>query len=164
MQAHIGNIEPGWQRRLHDEFDKDYMQSLSQFLRSERHAGKEIYPDTAEFFHALQATPFEKVKVVILGQDPYHGRGQAHGLCFSVRPGVRPPPSLLNICKEMRTDLGVEPTTNGCLDHWARQGVLLLNAVLTVEAGKAGSHARKGWETFTDRIIHLLVEEKEAPC
>lgn len=161
MQAEIANLEPGWQRRLADEFSKDYMVCLSQFLRSEYDAGKEIYPDEVEFFHALQATPFDQVKVVILGQDPYHGPGQAHGLCFSVRPGVRSPPSLQNIFKEMHSDLGVELTANGCLDRWARQGVLLLNAVLTVEAGKAGSHARKGWETFTDRIIHLLAKEKE---
>lgn len=132
------------------------MASLRQFLQNEREAGKQIYPRANDWFHALDSTPLEQVKVVILGQDPYHGLGQAHGLCFSVQPGVKTPPSLVNIYKELESDLGIERADHGNLDAWAKQGVLLLNAVLTVEAHQAGSHQGKGWEKFTDAIIELV--------
>lgn len=132
------------------------MQDLRAFLLAERNAGKTIYPKGSEWFAALDATPRSKVRVVILGQDPYHGEGQAHGLCFSVRNGVRPPPSLLNIYKELESDLGYKRSSNGNLQNWAEQGVLLLNSVLTVEAGRAASHQGKGWEQFTDAIIRHL--------
>ena len=137
------------------------MQGLSEFLRAELRAGKTIYPPPRCIFAALDATPFEQVKVVILGQDPYHGPGQAHGLCFSVLPGVPPPPSLENIFAEIRRDLGIARPDHGCLIPWARQGVLLLNAVLTVERGLAGSHQGKGWEGFTDSVIDHLNRERD---
>lgn len=137
------------------------MQELRQFLKKERAARKVIYPRGSEFFAALNHTPFASVKVVILGQDPYHGANQAHGLCFSVKPGVDIPPSLINIYKELKNDLGIEPAKHGHLQSWADQGVLLLNATLSVEAGRAGSHQNKGWEQFTDAIIHRLNEERE---
>jgi len=124
-------------------------------------SGAKVYPPGADIFAALDATPFDKVKVVILGQDPYHGPGQAHGLCFSVRPGVPAPPSLENIFKELQRDLGIARPTHGCLQHWAGQGVLLLNAVLTVEDGRAGAHAGKGWEGFTDHVVDVLNRERE---
>ncbi len=149
-------LHESWLRPLQGEFDAPYMQALRAFLLAEREAGKVIYPKAAEWFAALDLTPLEKVRVVILGQDPYHGEGQAHGLCFSVRGGVRPPPSLINIYKEMQTDLGLQPPRHGNLQRWAEQGVLLLNAVLTVEAGRAASHQGKGWEQFTDAIVRLL--------
>ncbi len=129
------------------------MADLKAFLAAERAAGKLIYPRASEWFHALDATPLDQVRVVILGQDPYHGEGQAHGLCFSVREGVRPPPSLVNIYKELQSDLGLVPPRHGNLESWTTQGVLLLNSVLTVEAGLAASHAGKGWERFTDAVI-----------
>ena len=129
------------------------MADLKAFLVAERAAGKLIYPRASEWFHALDATPLDQVRVVILGQDPYHGEGQAHGLCFSVREGVRPPPSLVNIYKELQSDLGLVPPRHGNLESWTTQGVLLLNSVLTVEAGLAASHAGKGWERFTDAVI-----------
>ncbi len=129
------------------------MADLKAFLAAERAAGKLIYPRASEWFHALDATPLDQVRVVILGQDPYHGEGQAHGLCFSVREGVRPPPSLVNIYKELQSDLGLVPPRHGNLESWTTQGVLLLNSVLTVEAGLAASHAVKGWERFTDAVI-----------
>lgn len=154
-------LEPSWKSRLVGEFDKSYMQELRQFLREEQAAKKVIYPRGTEYFAALNLTPFDKVKVVILGQDPYHGPGQAHGLCFSVKPGVAIPPSLINIFKEMQTDLGITQPRHGFLQSWADQGVLLLNATLSVEAGKAGSHQKKGWEQFTDAIIHRLNEERQ---
>ena len=154
-------MEPSWKNQLRPEFAKPYMQSLRKFLQQERDAKKLIFPKGSEFFAALNHTPFDKVKVVILGQDPYHGPRQAHGLCFSVRPGVRIPPSLINIYKELKSDLGIEPAQHGNLEPWAKQGVLLLNATLSVEAGKAGSHQKKGWEPFTDAIIHRLNEERE---
>jgi uracil-DNA glycosylase len=135
------------------------MAALKEFLVAERDKGKRIFPKGSEWFHALDATPLEQVRVVILGQDPYHGEGQAHGLCFSVKPGVRPPPSLINIYKEMKSDLGLEPPSHGNLDAWAKQGVLLLNAVLTVEAGLAASHQGKGWERFTDAVIRLVNDQ-----
>lgn len=137
------------------------MQELADFLISEEQLGKSIYPDNSDIFRALEACPFEKVKVVILGQDPYHGAGQAHGLCFSVQKGVKIPPSLFNIYKELQSDVGVTPPQHGHLIDWAQQGVLLLNNVLTVEDGKAGSHHNKGWEQFTDRIVEILNDKKE---
>lgn len=154
-------LHESWKSRLLDVFAAPDMQALRDFLREELAAGKTIYPPPGQIFAALDATPFEQVKVVILGQDPYHGPGQAHGLCFSVRPGVRPPPSLLNIFKEIQSDLGIPPPRHGCLNHWARQGVLLLNAVLTVERGRAGSHQGRGWESFTDAVIDRLNRERE---
>jgi len=146
-------LEESWKQLLAPEFAKDYMQQLKGFLKAELDARKRIFPRGSEYFAALDHTPVKDVKVVILGQDPYHGPGQAHGLCFSVRPDVPPPPSLVNIYKEMEDDLGVTPPGHGCLLPWADQGVLLLNAVLTVEAHNAGSHQGRGWETFTDQII-----------
>ena len=154
-------LEQSWKSRLGDEFDKDYMVELRQFLNDEKSAGKQIYPKGGQYFYALDQTPYDKARVVILGQDPYHGPGQAHGLCFSVAPGVRLPPSLQNVFKEIRQQLGIEFNGNGCLQHWAEQGVLLLNAVLTVEQGQAASHQGKGWEAFTDRVIELLNERDE---
>jgi uracil-DNA glycosylase len=149
-------LHESWKAPLQAEFDAPYMAALKDFLLAERARGKRIFPKGPEWFHALDATPLEQVRVVILGQDPYHGEGQAHGLCFSVKPGVRPPPSLINIYKEMKSDLGLEPPSHGNLEAWAQQGVLLLNAVLTVEAGRAGSHQGKGWERFTDAVIRLV--------
>lgn len=154
-------LEPSWKRVLLDEFEQPYMKDLKMFLRREIAAGKTIYPRPSEYFNSFQHAPFKKVKVVILGQDPYHGPGQAHGLCFSVRPGVAPPPSLLNIYKELKADVGAIPPDHGYLMPWEDQGVLLLNAVLTVEAGKAASHQGKGWERFTDRAIHELNAQRE---
>ena len=149
-------LEPSWKAALLAEFQQPYMQALGDFLRHEKAAGKEIYPPGSLIFNALNSTPLDQVKVVILGQDPYHGAGQAHGLCFSVLPGVAIPPSLVNIYKELKRDLNIDPPTHGCLQSWAHQGVLLLNTSLTVEQGKAGSHARAGWQRFTDRIIELV--------
>ncbi|WP_111640198.1 uracil-DNA glycosylase [Marinomonas shanghaiensis] len=150
-----------WQTRLADEFNKDYMQALQQFLASEREQGKVIYPPEADRFTALNKTPFEHVRVVILGQDPYHGENQAHGLSFSVKPNIKVPPSLVNIYKELEMDLGIPPAQHGFLEQWAEQGVLLLNSVLTVEASKAGSHQNKGWEIFTDKIIEQINGEHQ---
>ncbi len=150
-----------WKTRLADEFEKPAMKSLREFLFREIKAGKKIFPRGEEYFAALNVVPFEKVRVVIVGQDPYHGPGQAHGLCFSVKDGVDFPPSLRNIFKELNQDLGLAIPSNGNLSAWAKQGILLLNSVLTVECGKAGSHQSKGWEEFTDRIIHVLNEERE---
>src|SRR3990167_7676567 len=149
-------IATSWLMQLGDEFDKPYMQILRKFLLHEKQAKKIIYPQGNQIFNALNLTPFDEVKVVIIGQDPYHGPDQAHGLCFSVMPGVRVPPSLQNIYKELQRDLNIKPVKHGCLESWAKQGVLLLNAVLTVEQGKAGSHQKKGWEQFTDHIIAKL--------
>jgi uracil-DNA glycosylase len=154
-------LEPSWIQRLGDEFAQDYMTSLRQFLAAEFAAGKTIYPKGAEFFTALNLTPFEKVKVVIIGQDPYHGPGQAHGLSFSVKPGISAPPSLVNIFKELKNDLGLAPPSHGYLKSWAEQGVLLLNAVLTVEMNRAASHQGRGWERFTDRIVKELNDKRE---
>lgn len=149
-------LEPGWLRLLGDEFEQPYMRSLSTFLRERQCAGATIFPPAAELFNAFWYTPPERVSVVILGQDPYHGPGQAHGLCFSVRPQVPLPPSLRNIYRELETDLGIPPAVHGSLVAWARRGVLLLNSVLSVEQGRAGAHQGKGWERFTDRVISLL--------
>jgi uracil-DNA glycosylase len=146
-------LDPSWLQPLQKEFDAPYMAALKSFLVAEKEAGKRIFPKGSEWFHALDATPLDKVRVVIIGQDPYHGEGQAHGLCFSVRDGVQPPPSLVNIFKELKSDLGIDPPRHGHLESWAKQGVLLLNAVLTVEAGRAASHQGKGWEQFTDAVI-----------
>ena len=154
-------LEKSWKRVLLPEFEKSYMVDLRQFVNAEKQIGKIIFPKGKEYFNALDSTPFDKVKVVILGQDPYHGPGQAHGLCFSVQDGVRQPPSLKNIFKELNADLKIKPPSHGNLQAWAEQGVLLLNSVLTVESGKAGSHQKKGWETFTDQIIQSLNEQQE---
>ncbi|MFT3671439.1 uracil-DNA glycosylase [Aestuariivirga sp.] len=149
-------LDPSWLKVLQPQFDAPYMQELRSFLVKEREAGKQIFPKGSEWFHALDATPLDKVRAVILGQDPYHNDGQAHGLCFSVKPGVQAPPSLVNIYKEMQSDLGLPPPRHGHLEHWAQQGVLMLNAVLTVEAHRAASHQGKGWEKFTDEIIRQV--------
>lgn len=161
MSADRVRLEPGWKARLAGEFEAPYLQQLRAFLVAERQAGKVLYPAASNLFAALDATPFEQVKVVILGQDPYHGPGQAHGLCFSVLPGTPPPPSLQNIFAELQRDLGIARPDHGCLLPWARQGVLLLNAVLSVEQGCAGSHQGRGWERFTDRIVQCLSDERE---
>ncbi|MDH7945136.1 uracil-DNA glycosylase [Pseudohongiella sp. SYSU M77423] len=154
-------LEPSWKDELAGEFDKPYMQSLRQFLLQEKQQGQQIFPPGNQIFNALNTTPFDKVRVVILGQDPYHGPGQAHGLCFSVQQDVAVPPSLQNIYKELHADLGLPVPSHGNLMQWAEQGVLLLNAVLTVRAGQANSHQGKGWEHFTDRIVELLNERRE---
>ena len=154
-------LEDSWKALLSPEFDKDYMKQLREFLLQEKRQGKDIFPPGESIFTALNSTPFDSVKVVILGQDPYHGPGQAHGLCFSVQKGVRPPPSLQNIFRELQNDVGFVPPGHGCLAQWASQGVLLLNAVLTVESGKAASHQNRGWELFTDVIIALLNQRRE---
>ncbi len=154
-------LEAGWKQALREEFAKPYMRELGDFLRQEKANGKEIYPPGALIFNALNSTPLERVKVVIIGQDPYHGPGQAHGLCFSVQPGVATPPSLLNIYKELKRDLNIEIPQHGCLQHWAEQGVLLLNTSLTVERGIAGSHANKGWQHFTDKVIETASQHCE---
>ncbi len=152
---------PSWQSVLADEFDAPYMQELKKFLRAEKDAQKIIYPHSSNWFHALETTPLDQVKVVILGQDPYHQPGQAHGLCFSVLPGVKTPPSLQNMYKELETDLNIPPANHGYLENWAKQGVLLLNSVLTVENSKANAHQGKGWEQFTDKIISTVNQQCE---
>jgi len=152
-------LEASWQAVLKEEFDQDYMQQLRAFLQQELQAGKKIFPPGPLIFNALNTTALDKVRVIILGQDPYHNPGQAHGLCFSVLPGVAPPPSLVNIYKELQRDTGFIPPAHGYLQHWAEQGVLLLNSVLTVERFKAASHQGKGWERFTDKIISVLNEK-----
>ncbi|WP_372016739.1 uracil-DNA glycosylase [Pseudoxanthomonas sp. 10H] len=154
-------LEPSWKARIGDWLLRPDMQALSEFLRQRKAAGARIYPPGPQIFSAFEATPFDQVKVVVLGQDPYHGPGQAHGLCFSVLPGVPVPPSLLNIYKELEAGLGLPRPDHGCLLPWARRGVLLLNAVLTVEEGRAGAHQGKGWEGFTDRAIEALASERE---
>jgi uracil-DNA glycosylase len=154
-------IEPQWKEVLKGEFSKESMQKLREFLIAEKARGKVIFPPNPEIFTAFNSTPFDRVKVVILGQDPYHGPHQAHGLSFSVPVGVRPPPSLMNIYKELKSDLGIPPPPHGHLKHWADQGVLLLNSVLTVEQDKAGSHQNKGWEILTDAAIRELNVRRE---
>lgn len=146
-------LHPSWLAPLQSEFDSHYMADLRAFLMAEKAAGKRIFPKGADWFRALDLTPPESVRVVILGQDPYHGEGQAHGLCFSVQPGVKVPPSLANIYKELKSDLGIDPPRHGFLEHWAKQGVLLLNNCLTVEMGLAASHKGRGWERFTDAVV-----------
>lgn len=153
-------IEASWKAALHDEFQKSYFERLTEFVRRE-YEQQRIYPPGSRIFAAFDACPFEKVKVVILGQDPYHGPRQANGLAFSVNEGVRLPPSLQNIYKELKSDVGAEPLPSGDLSRWARQGVLLLNATLTVRRGQAGSHQGKGWEAFTDAVMRILSEQRE---
>ncbi len=154
-------LEASWLAQLEAEFRQPYMCELRQFLQAEKRAGKRIFPAGGEIFNAFEHTPLDRVKVVILGQDPYHGEGQAHGLCFSVRAGTRIPPSLQNIYREIERDLGIAPPTHGDLTAWADQGVLLLNSVLSVECGLAASHQRRGWEQFTDRVIDVVNRQRE---
>ncbi|MCR9258566.1 MAG: uracil-DNA glycosylase [Pseudomonadaceae bacterium] len=157
-------LEASWRELLGAQFEQPYMQQLSRYLRAEKARGARIFPPGKQMFSALNLTPVDKVKVVIIGQDPYHGPNQAHGLCFSVLPGTPVPPSLRNILKEIHSDLGVQQTISsdrGCLTSWAEQGVLLLNAVLSVEQSKAGSHQNKGWEQFTDAVVHELCQARE---
>jgi len=153
-------IEPTWKARLSEEFEKPYFEQLTTFIREE-YGKYRIFPPGKDIFRSFDRCPLENVKVVIIGQDPYHGPNQANGLCFSVNPGIQMPPSLVNIFKEIKNDLGKEIPANGSLDRWADQGVLLLNATLTVRANQAGSHQNKGWESFTDAVIKTLVEERE---
>ncbi len=153
------DLPDDWLAVLGGEFEQPYMQNLKAFLAQEKAQGKVIYPHSSDWFNAFKYTPLDQVKVVILGQDPYHGPDQAHGLCFSVRPGVKTPPSLVNIYKELQSDLGVQPVNHGYLTSWAKQGVLMLNAVLTVEQANAASHQKKGWEQFTDKVIHIINEQ-----
>jgi uracil-DNA glycosylase len=155
-------LHDSWKGPLADQFASPYMAALKTFLIAEKAKGKTIYPKGADYFRALDLTPLDQVRVVILGQDPYHGPNQAHGLCFSVRPGVPPPPSLVNIYKELESDLGIRRARHGTLEAWAAQGVLLLNSVLTVSAGEAASHKDRGWERFTDAVIRL-VDTKTGP-
>lgn len=160
--THVKNpLEASWQQRLAGEFECGYMRELHTFLRWRKDARAIVYPHSQLWFHALNLTAFDRVRVVILGQDPYHGPGQAHGLCFSVPPEVPKPPSLVNIFRELQDDLGLPIPDHGNLESWARQGVLLLNSVLTVEQGRAGSHANKGWENFTDSIVAAVAGETE---
>lgn len=154
-------LEPGWLDVLGPQFNEPYMVSLKEFLREQKDRRKVIYPNSGNWFNAFNSTPFDKVKVVILGQDPYHGPGQAHGLCFSVLPGIPFPPSLQNIFQELGQDLGIPTPGHGCLQHWADQGVLLLNATLTVERHRAGSHQGKGWEQFTDFAVQSLEKARD---
>jgi uracil-DNA glycosylase len=154
-------LHESWRVPLAEQFAAPYMATLRDFLVTEKAAGKRIFPKGSEWFRALDLTPLDEVRVVILGQDPYHGEGQAHGLCFSVQPGVRPPPSLVNIYKELASDLGIAPPRHGHLEAWARQGVLLLNSVLTVGSGQAASHQKRGWERFTDAVIRLVNDKPE---
>jgi uracil-DNA glycosylase len=154
-------LEAGWKKALQAEFEQPYMRELGDFLRNEKVAGKVVYPPGPMIFNALNSTPLDQVKVVIIGQDPYHGPGQAHGLCFSVQPGVAVPPSLLNIFKELKRDLNIDIPNHGCLQSWAEQGVLLLNTSLTVEQGNAGAHADEGWRPFTDKVIEVVNQHCE---
>ena len=153
-------IEKSWKSRLESEFEQAYFQELTQFVKSE-YLSKKVYPPGSLIFNAFDKCPFDQVKVVILGQDPYHGAGQAHGLCFSVNDGVTFPPSLRNIFKEIHSDMGLPIPQSGNLEKWSKQGVMLLNATLTVRASQAGSHQNKGWEQFTDSVVKCLSEEKE---
>ena len=159
--SHMVNLENSWDKVLEGEFDKEYYRKLRQFLIGE-YRSRAVYPDMYSIFNALKYTAYEDVKAVILGQDPYHQPGQAHGLCFSVKKGVQIPPSLVNIYKELESDLGIKPPSHGYLESWARNGVLLLNTVLTVRDSQANSHKGKGWEIFTDKVIELL-NEREKP-
>ncbi len=159
--ARSPQVHPSWLGPLQAEFGQPYMAELRAFLREEMRLGKQVFPPSPLWFNALNSTPLDQVRVVILGQDPYHGQGQAHGLCFSVLPGVPVPPSLLNIYKELSQDVGFVPPAHGYLQSWAEQGVLLLNATLTVEQGRAGSHQGKGWERFTDAVVEVLNRQCE---
>lgn len=154
------SIEPGWKIKLNDEFEKPYFKELVSFVKKE-YKENECFPKAENIFKAFELSPFSKTKVVIIGQDPYHGYGQAHGLCFSVQPQTKVPPSLVNIFKELRDDIGKTIPETGNLQHWAEQGILMLNATLTVRSGQAGSHQKRGWEKFTDAVIQKLSEEKE---
>jgi uracil-DNA glycosylase len=154
-------IEESWKNALNEEFQKPYFPLIRQFIMEQKAKGKRVYPPGPLIFNAFNLTPLAKLKVVIIGQDPYHGAGQAHGLCFSVPMGVKPPPSLVNIFKEIKNDLGIDPPNHGNLEKWAKQGVLLLNASLTVNEGEANSHAGCGWHTFTDAVIKKISDEKE---
>lgn len=156
-------FDKSWRQPLAAEFEQPYMVELREFLKREYQKGKTIFPAKKEYFSAFTLTPLDDIKVVILGQDPYHGPGQAHGLCFSVRKGVKAPPSLINIYKELKTDLGIENHDIGDLTPWAQQGVFLLNSVLTVESGKAASHRNRGWERFTDKVIEII-NQREKPA
>ncbi|MCM5528057.1 uracil-DNA glycosylase [Parasegetibacter sp. NRK P23] len=158
MEVHIG---PSWKEQLKNEFSKTYFQQVTTFIKMEVMAGKTIYPPGKFIFHAFDKTSFDNVKVVILGQDPYHGPGQAHGLSFSVPPGIKPPPSLVNIFKELHADIGMPIPSHGTLEKWAEQGVLLLNAVLTVRANEPASHSKSGWMEFTDAVIKTISEKKK---
>ncbi|MDR0421074.1 MAG: uracil-DNA glycosylase [Prevotellaceae bacterium] len=153
-------IEESWKHILQSEFDKPYFEKITNFVKSEVRAGKTVYPPGKLIFNAFEKTPFDKLKVVIIGQDPYHGAGQAHGLCFSVQRGIKPPPSLINIYKEIERDLNIAPPNHGCLEKWAQQGVFMLNSILTVRANEATSHSKIGWETFTDAVIFKISENK----
>ncbi|MBU2885003.1 uracil-DNA glycosylase [Gilvimarinus agarilyticus] len=155
------NLETGWLNELQGEFEQPYMQALKAFLQAQKQANKVVFPPSELMFNAFNSTPFNKVKVVILGQDPYHGPDQAHGLAFSVPVGIKPPPSLVNIFKEIERDLDIPRPSHGCLQQWAEQGVLLLNATLSVEQAKAGSHQNRGWEAFTDAAIEALNRDRE---
>ena len=154
-------IESSWKEILHGEFDKPYFQHIPLHLKTEKSQGKTIYPPGGFIFNAFNITPFDKIKVVIIGQDPYHGPGQAHGLCFSVQNGVPPPPSLINIFKELKEDIGMAIPNHGNLTKWAEQGVFLLNASLTVRAGEPMSHSKIGWAQFTDTVIKTISDQKE---
>lgn len=155
------DLHPSWLTHLQAEFDQPYMQSLRAFLVEQKRLGKTIYPESSNIFNAFNSTPLDQVKVVILGQDPYHGPNQAHGLCFSVQPGIPAPPSLQNMFKELQADIGFTIPNHGYLQSWANQGVLLLNATLTVEQGNAGAHQGRGWESFTDRAIQVVSNATE---
>ena len=159
---YLAQLDPSWRSLLAEELEQDYVARLQQFLAAEKAAGKVIYPAEPNVFRAFNLTPPDQVRVVIIGQDPYHGPGQADGLCFSVQPGTRLPPSLRNIYKEIASELGVDVKTTGCLNHWAEQGVLLLNSILTVEQAKPGSHQGKGWEQFTNRVIETLSDTQDS--
>jgi uracil-DNA glycosylase len=154
-------INSTWKAVLQDEFNKSYFVNLTDFIRAEIAGGKRVFPPGSLIFNAFDKTPFDKLKVVILGQDPYHGFGQAHGLAFSVPRGIKQPPSLVNIFKEIKSDLGIDPPTHGNLEYWAEQGVFLLNAILTVRQGEAASHSKSGWGQFTDAVIHKISNEKK---
>ncbi|MFA6279976.1 MAG: uracil-DNA glycosylase [Bdellovibrionales bacterium] len=161
MNSNAIKLDPSWLAVIGGEFDQPYMQKLKQFLLEEKTGRHIVYPRGDHIFNALNAIPFDRVRVVIIGQDPYHGEGQAHGLCFSVQDGVALPPSLINIYKEIAAEYGCAMPKSGDLTRWAKQGVLLLNATLTVRAGQAGSHQNKGWETFTDAVIRAVNDQRE---
>mgnify|MGYP006189194687 CR=1 FL=1 len=154
------SLEPSWKIKLNDELQKPYFQELLEFIEKE-YQTKECFPSAENIFQAFDFSPFEETRVVIIGQDPYHGYGQAHGLCFSVQPGTKVPPSLVNIFKELHADLSIPIPNHGNLEHWAKQGILMLNATLTVRSNEAGSHQKMGWEKFTDAVIRKLSEERE---
>lgn len=155
------SIEPSWKIALEHEFAQPYFATIKRFIQEQKQAGKRVYPPGSLIFNAFNLTPFDEVKVVIIGQDPYHGPGQAHGLCFSVPYGVKPPPSLVNIFKELKSDLGIEPPNHGNLENWAKQGVLLLNASLTVNESEPNSHVHTGWHLFTDAVIKTISDQKQ---